>query len=130
MRTQITVLHPSGHQVKTTVELPERPKYGDLSNVMRRFLGEYTDHRGQVVSELMEHATALVDGEKRDMFICQLGGFKMKGRPPLPVNDQATTLYRRPGVNGLTHINGPAVLFERKVWPPFREVEAVERGEI
>lgn len=126
MNTRLIVLHPSGQQVKTTVDLPERPKYGDLSNVMRRFLGTYSDPRGgEPVAELMEHVSVLVDGERRDMFVCELGDCKLRTRGPLPFNPQASALMRavtlaeRPDADPdtLAKVCGVAVLFDgRRVW--------------
>ena len=72
--------------------------------------------------EDFEHVTVLSDGAYTDMFVSETGTMQTDKHGPLPLNDNATAVYRN---NWLTHnpvsraedlpaIHGPAVLFHRR----------------
>ena len=74
--------------------------------------------------EPLEHVSVLHEGQRRDMFVSELGRLELLTRGPLPRNDRATAIYR---TNWLTRnpstipealpwIAGVAVLFEERVW--------------
>ena len=58
------------------------------------------------------------------MFVSELGGIPLTTRAPLPINHDATVIYRhnwltqKPGTNpdDLPPIHGTAILFDRIVW--------------
>lgn len=72
----------------------------------------------------IEHVSVLHNGERRDMFVDELGALPMLTRPPLPVNEPATAIYhaasleREPGADTSRwpKIHGTAVVFDRIVW--------------
>lgn len=114
MDTTYTVYLPDGTKTEHTVSgWGDEPGYDDICKVVLPIL-----HKTRPQAEL-EHVTVLHDGERRDMFVDEMG--MLVG---LPINVEATKIYR---CNALKHnpsgnpddlpfIYGPAVLFGRRVW--------------
>ena len=112
---RILVMKPNGPNETRTFELPERPAYGELRELLRLLLGDVDPEH---VSVLADFAGGLVF-KRADMFVDEMGH-----RKGLPRNENATVIYPR---NALLHqgvrdpetlnwIAGPAILFERIVW--------------
>lgn len=116
MATEYTVFRTDGtspHQDE--VEWPDDPGLDLIHALVDPLLGD---------GEPLEHVTVLYRGERCDMFVSELGHVALTHRPPLPINDRATAIYRRawltayPGSDPdtLPTIAGVAVLFHRQVW--------------
>lgn len=97
------------------VDWPKEPTLAMINALVDPLIG----------GEPMEHVTLLHAGERRDMFVSEIGNMYLTTRDPLPINDAATAIYRHywlrqhPGTNPdtLPDIHGTAVLFvNRIVW--------------
>jgi hypothetical protein len=114
METRLLVMKPGSPEERRTFELPERPTYNELRELLRILLGECDPEH---VAVLADFAGGL-NFKRADMFVDEMGHPKR-----LPRNEAATTLYRRATLlreegdpELLDWIAGPAVLFERIVW--------------
>lgn len=109
MKTTYYVLRVGKKLEKRSVDMPDKPGFGMLRRVITPHLNGGN----------LEHVAVLHEGERRDMFVDDIGLLKA-----LPLNPEATAIYRN---NTLTNypdtkpeslpaIYGPAVLFDRRVW--------------
>jgi hypothetical protein len=72
----------------------------------------------------LEHVSVLWNGKPADMFVDELGRLELTTRPPLPRNEEATTIYRAAALRreperdpeSMPFIAGTAILFEQRVW--------------
>lgn len=98
------------------VDWPSAPGYDRIKALVEPLLGE---------KEPLEHVAVLHEGKRRDMFVSEYGHVRLTTRPPLPINDVATKIYRNNWMTRfpetdpetLPDIAGTAVLFtNRIVW--------------
>jgi hypothetical protein len=115
METRVLVMKPGEPNETRTFELPERPRYNEIVDLVELLIGVT---RAEHVTVIADFSGGLAFRES-DLFVDEMG--HPKG---LPRNENATIIYRR---NALLHqgvkdpetlpwIAGPAVLFERIVW--------------
>ena len=91
------------------------PGFLQLQRLIEPLLGD---------GEPLEHVSVLWNDRHADMFVSELGHQALTTRPPLPINREATAIYRanwlkqHPGESpdALPTIAGTAILFERRVW--------------
>lgn len=116
MQTKYTVISVAGDTTEHTVDWPDDPGYDRIRTLVEPLLG---------ADEPLEHVAVLYNGERRDMFVSELGNVVLTTRGPLPVNTVATTIYRANWLNrhpetdpdSMSAIHGVAVLFtDREVW--------------
>lgn len=113
MDTLFWLIEPTGHIETGSKDLPAKPGYADL-----KFIAPLIRARH------FEHVTILYNGERRDMFVDELGLLEDR-----PYNPLATMLYRQNTMvrclaqgqkllpSEIGHIVGPAVFFPtRQVW--------------
>jgi hypothetical protein len=115
METKVLIMTPDQPNEHRIFELPERPSYHEIAELMQLLIGcEHCEH----VNVLADFAGG-VAFKHSDMFVDEIGQQKR-----LPRNENATVVYRR---NALLHqgvrdpeslpsIVGVAVLFERRIW--------------
>jgi hypothetical protein len=116
METRLLIMKPDEPNERRTIELPERPGYPEIRDLVRLLIPgcEHIEH----VSVLADFNGGL-DFRRSDMFVDEDGHAKR-----LPRNENATIIYRR---NALMHqgvkdaetlswIVGTAVLFQRTIW--------------
>jgi hypothetical protein len=115
METKLLVMKPNMPHETRSFELPERPNYTDISELMQLLIG----------CQNFEHVKVLADFKgalafkPADMFVDEMAHQKF-----LPRNEAATAIYRRNALINegardpelLPWIAGPAVLFERRIW--------------
>lgn len=115
MMTSYTIFRVGQEPERASIDWPEEPGYDRLKRMICPLLGD---------DEPLEHVAVLHDGERRDMFVSELGAVALTTRGPLPRNEAATAIYRN---NTLTRypetdpedipaIYGTAILFDRIVW--------------
>ena len=93
---------------------PAEPGYEAIRDLVEPLIG----------GEPLEHVSVLHNGQRRDMFVSELGQLALTHRGPLPRNERATEIYRANWLSRhrycdpetLPWIAGTAVLFERRVW--------------
>lgn len=115
MRTEYSVFRVDGSETRHEIDWPEQPGFKVIQALVEPLLGD---------REPMEHATVLHDGQPADMFVSEVGHVELTTRPPLPINDAATKIYRHNWLtqhpdadpDDLPAIAGTAVLFHRRVW--------------
>ncbi len=96
------------------VDLPNEPGYEAIKNIVEPLLDGCN----------MEHVSVLWGGDRRDMFVDEMGALKR-----LPINNPATNIYRayiyraywlsqhpKAKPDDLAAIHGVAVIFHRIVW--------------
>jgi len=119
METRYTIYNVDGTTEDRTVDWPKEPGYEAVRKITDPVLnGAWLEHVTVFVRDTHPHIKGFSDGYA-DMFVDEEG--KLKG---LPVNRLATAIYREnwlvhnPGsrAEDLDTINGPALLFHRKVW--------------
>lgn len=111
-----TALEPSIGEL----DWPERPDFGAMKSPITKLLNS----GAEPADFNFEHVAVLYHGERRDMFVDELGRYKNN----LDINLAATFIYL---TNTVLHqkrgtffqaletgsfIVGPALLFERRVW--------------
>jgi hypothetical protein len=102
-----------------TVDWPEDPGYERIKALVQPLLGPL-----KPMPEPLERVRVLWDTKVTDMFVSELGHVLLTHRNPLPINPEATNIYRfsllkgRPDADpdSLPTIAGIAVLFSRPVW--------------
>ncbi len=119
METGYTILRRDLAHEQRTVDLPEKPDYRALCNLIEALLDP--ERR-----EPIERVNVYLVNEDRytDMFVSEEGKIAKTWRAPLPRNEDATVIYRanivahKPSTDpeSLPFIVGPAVLFSRRVW--------------
>lgn len=121
MLTAYTVIRPDATEDTGAVDWPNEPDYRRIKALVEPLLGE----REPGLHEPLEHVTVLYQGERRDMFVSELGHMRLTTREPLPINWPATKIYRAAALRRMPHtppeelprIAGVAVLFpDRQVW--------------
>ena len=108
MKTNYTVFHPDGSELKGALDWPEFPS----RELVSEFVETILPASALELMPLEIHHDHMIS----DMFV--------KADYHQPRNESATTVYRQnyivhnPGTNpeSLPFIAGPAVLFYRKVW--------------
>ena len=114
MDTSYTVFRVGCAPEKVSAFLPPEPGYDALKGIIEPLIN----------GEPLEHVSVLHEGHRRDMFVSEIGALALTTRDPLPVNREATAIYRNnwltqhPGTDpdDLPAIHGTAVLFDRRVW--------------
>ena len=105
-----TVLKPDGRNVDSVATLPRNPTTDDVRSVVSRFFD----------GGAAEYVAVLHDNRRADMFVDEHSHLKHMLR-----NEIATRLFRAPALQidpqrdpeTLPYIAGPAVLFDRPIWP-------------
>ena len=109
MKTGYTIYRTNGTKEISSLDWPEDPGYSAIKALV-----------GPIVGGDLEHVTVLHGGERRDMFVNEIGHVRKGG--PLPLNEAATEIYCANSVSQgfsletLPTIVGDAVLFHRRVW--------------
>ncbi len=115
MMTAYTIFRADQEPEQAEADLPAQPGYAALAALIEPILD----------GAPLEHVAVLYEGERRDMFVDELGAVALTTRGPLPRNEAATTIYRNrwlsqhPGADpeSIPAIYGTAVLFTgRQVW--------------
>lgn len=110
MKTKMHVMRPAASTETREVEFKtDEPSLAELRALIQPLLD----------GGRLEHVAVLWNGKRADMFVDEFG--LLKG---LPRNDAATQVYRNNSLTqdpsqrpeGLSHIVGPAVLFDDIVW--------------
>ncbi len=110
MKTEYTIFRPGSENGESgEVDWPAEPGY----DLMKALIEPLLD------GAHLEHVTVLHEGERRDMFVDEMGSVN-----GLPVNALATPIYRNnwltrhPNVqpDSMPAIHGTAILFARRVW--------------
>ena len=108
-KTTFKIYQPGAAQPEVReIELPQRPGFHALDELLRPILGG-----------ALEHVGVLFDNKRCDMFVNELGAVEKLDR-----NEEATKIYRTVSLQRnsklnpetLPYIYGTAVLFERRVW--------------
>ena len=105
-----SVLRPDGQSVDSVATLPRNPTTDDVRSVVNKFLD----------GGAAEHVVVLHDNRRTDMFVDEHSHLKRMLR-----NEVATRLFRAAALRlnpardpeTLPFIAGPAVLFDRPIWP-------------
>ena len=109
MKTGYTIYRTNGTKELSSLDWPEDPGYSAIKALVQ-----------PIVGDSLEHVTVLHDGERKDMFVDELGHVRKGG--PKPLNEAATEIYHAVIVaygwnpETLPTIVGDAVLFHRRVW--------------
>lgn len=116
MLTRYIVMLPNDLKpAELEIDLPREPTYDQLRDLIEPILGE---------NERMDHVNVWFCGQRRDMFVSELGRYKMAYRDAMPRNELATIIYRTASLlrdprldpEEIAFIVGPAIMFDRKVW--------------
>lgn len=112
METRYTVYCADGTQADYAIDLPKKPSYDELKDVISPYLN----------GGWLERVSVLEDGKQLDMFVDEEG--LLKG---LPKNEAATAIYHNywkthhpdkyeKEKDRMSPIVGTAILFHRRVW--------------
>jgi len=112
--TRYHVLETGGAKRSLFVDWPAQPSHEQFLALIGPILN----------NEPIERVRLHQSGHPFDMFVSKIGHVRLRTRPPLGRNEEATKLYRagalarNPGMDPemLSWIAGPAVVFDRQVW--------------
>ena len=114
MDTTYHVIRADGSKTTSTTTLPQEPTFEQIKAIVSPALD----------GEPLERVRVLVDDRYTDMFVSELGHRELTTRPPLPINADATRIYRANWLkqhpdddpDSLPAIAGTALLFDSRVW--------------
>ena len=83
--TRYHVIRADGTRETKEIMWPREPKLKHFKELLTPLLGD---------GEPPEHVAVLHEGKRRDMFVSEYGHLEMDARGPLPINAEATRIYR------------------------------------